>query len=68
MNSYGARVGDRVCVCWGGDEVLRGTVKYMPCATGDNWIIWTDEGTIYHVQSYEAIIVLDREADSVENS
>ena len=55
-------------MCWGGDEVLRGTVKYMPCATGDNWIIWTDEGTIYHVQSYEAIIVLDREADSVENS
>ena len=63
MTDTGARVGDRVRVCWAGGETLEGTVKHVPCATGDAWVVWHDDGDIYHVQQYECIVVLDRKAD-----
>jgi len=62
MRSDGAREGDRVRVCWAGEETLEGTVRHVPCATGDAWIVMHDDGDIYHIQQYECILVLGRKA------
>lgn len=65
MSETGAKIGDRVRVCWPGGS-LDGTVKYTPQGEDDSWIVWTDEGTIYHVQKYQCIIVLSRKAEAVK--
>jgi len=63
MRTDGAREGDRVRVCWAGEETLEGTVRHVPCATGDAWIVVHDDGYISHIQQYECILVLGRKAD-----
>lgn len=66
MKWDGAIVGDRVRVC-GRDGIfnggMEGTVKHMPQNVGDSWIVWADDGMIYHIQNYEMIAVLNRKAD-----
>ena len=62
--SDGARIGDRVRVFWRDGERLDCTVKHIPQGVGDSWIVWSDYGTIHHVQGYETIMVLNRKADT----
>jgi hypothetical protein len=66
MSDSGARVGDNVRVVFPDGGLLDGTVKYMPQDVGDAWIVWTEEGTIYHIQRYETITVMNRKAAKEE--
>jgi len=63
MTKHGAKINDRVRVFWANGEQLDGTVKYTPQGEGDSWIVWLDDGTIYHIQQYKTILVLNRKAD-----
>ena len=63
MSKHGAEIGDRVRVFWANGEQLDCTVKYMPQDVGDSWIVWSEDGTIHHIQQYETILVLNRKAD-----
>ena len=45
--------GDRVVVYYSaGIPLLEGVVKYVPGATGDSWIIQTDNGNTHYVQIF----------------
>ncbi|MCG2680901.1 MAG: hypothetical protein L6455_13195 [Kiritimatiellae bacterium] len=63
MSKYGAEIGDKVRVFWTNGEQLDCTVEYTPQDVGDSWVVWSDDGTIRHVQQYETILVLNRKAD-----
>ena len=63
MSNPGAEIGDKVRVFFQNGKQLDYTVKYMPQDVGDDWIMWSDNGTIYHIQQYEMIMVLNRKAD-----
>lgn len=63
MSKHGAEIGDTVRVFWPNGERLDCTVKYMPQDVGDSWVVWSEDGTIYHIQQYETILVLNRKAD-----
>ena len=66
MSKHGAEIGDKVRVFWPNDEQLDCTVKYMPQDMDDSWIVWSDDGTIRHIQQFEQIIVLSRKADNAD--
>lgn len=63
MSKHGAEIGDTVRVFWPNGERLDCTVKYMPQDVGDSWVVWSEDGTIHHIQQYETILVLNRKAD-----
>ena len=63
MSKHGAEIGDTVRVFWPNGERLDCTVKYMPQGVGDSWVVWSEDGTIHHIQQYETILVLNRKAD-----
>lgn len=65
MSENGAMVGDRVEVSFG-DNALYGTVMLMPYNAGDSWVIHSDDGSIYHVQTFQHIRVLNRRWDTKE--
>lgn len=60
LPSVGAVVGDRVKVSWE-NSWLEGTLKHLPQGAGDSWVIWTDQGWIYHIQQFESLLVLNRD-------
>lgn len=62
MGDFGAKIGDAVSIYFANGDVIRGIVKYIPCATGESWIIWDDERRIVHVQEFETITVMFRRA------
>ena len=66
MSIAGAQAGDRVLVCFSGGETLSGIVKHTPDATGDSWVLWSDEGNISHVQNFETLQVLIRKAPTMD--
>ena len=47
-------VGDKVRVSLAGTSVIEGVVIYIPCMTGDVWIIETDKDIVY-VQNFQMI-------------
>lgn len=59
----GADVGDKVRVFWANGEQLDCTIKYTPQGEGDSWVVWSEDGTIHHIQQFETIMVLNRKAD-----
>jgi DNA-binding transcriptional regulator LsrR (DeoR family) len=63
MSDSGARIGDEVRIFWSRGDTLDATVKYIPQASGDSWIVWSNDGTIHHVQEFESLHVLNRKAD-----
>ena len=63
MSESGARIGDEVRIFWSRGDTLDATVKYIPQASGDSWIVWSNDGTIHHVQEFESLHVLNRKAD-----
>ena len=60
MSDWHIKEGDRVQVGWANDQcLLRGTVRHIPAATGDSWIIQADDGTPHYVQQFEDIFRID---------
>ena len=55
-----AQIGDEVVVQFPSGRAVQGTVKSLPQATGDCWIIVNAMGTIFHVQIFESIVVRGR--------
>lgn len=50
--------GDRVEVCFSTHPSIVGTVKHIAMATGDSWIILTDDNKVYYVQQFDYIFLL----------
>ena len=47
------RVGDKVSVYWENPPpIFRGTVLYVPYATGDSWIIKDEDDGLHYVQMF----------------
>lgn len=65
MSNPGARVGDRVTLHWAQGSIT-GVLKSRPVATGDTWVVHTDGGRIYEVQTFESMVVLNREVGEDE--
>ncbi|MDD3926366.1 MAG: hypothetical protein PHT33_06895 [bacterium] len=57
-NENRIRIGDMVKVRFGldSDMDMVGIVEYMPCATGDCWIIRDFDGMIFYVQTFAFIL------------
>lgn len=66
MSKVGIQVGDRVRVTLRSQPAFSGTVKYTPQAEGDAWVIWKDDLTVWSVQNYETMVVLNRKACSAD--
>ena len=54
------KVGDRVRVYWEHIEWIEGEVGYVPCATGDSWMIKSADGTVHEVQTFGRMTKLQR--------
>lgn len=66
MTDIGARVGDTVLVTWSDNRMqIEGVVRYVPQATGDSWVIHGGQGQIFHVQHFNCLRVLNRQAEMV---
>lgn len=50
--------GDKVKVQWEHIEWIQGTVIYMPCATGDSWVIDSPDGIRHIVNSFSKMTVI----------
>ena len=66
MENAGAKIGDKVKVFWSNGDQIDCTVKCMPNDASDSWVVWSDDGTITHIQQYETITVLSRKAERQE--
>lgn len=64
----GAEIGDKVRVFWANGKQMDCTVKYMPQGVGDAWVLWSEDGTIHHVQRFDLITVLSRKADTINKA
>lgn len=60
MREAGARVDDTVEFFFSDGTRLRGIVKHVPNATGDSWIIWTQDRDIYHIGTFYDMCVINR--------
>jgi len=48
---YLIKAGDKVTVRFNANQftLCKGTVKYVPCSTGDSWIIEADNGKVHYI-------------------
>ena len=49
------QVNDKVVIYFHDDSCMEGVVKYIPCATGDSWGIWTENNQVSYVQQFEVM-------------
>ena len=60
MSNSGAVIGDVARFCWASGESLEGTIKHIPQDVGDTWIVWAKDLTIFHIQQFESMFVINR--------
>lgn len=59
MTHYQIKEGDIVSISWEQLEPIRGTVMYVPVATGDCWHIFDQlTGQLHYVQSFSRMTLL----------
>ena len=61
MSNNKIKKGDKVRVTFakgGYSDYFEGVVEYIPCATGDSWVLVQDDGCVIYVQQFEMIILL----------
>lgn len=64
MADPGARVGDSVVFTWNDTHMqIEGIIQHMPQGPGDSWIIYGKQGQIVHVQHFNCLRVLNRQAE-----
>lgn len=56
MSSWHLKEGDQVQVSWANNVcAVTGTLRYIPAAPGECWIVETAEGISYYIQQFEAM-------------
>jgi IS4 transposase len=56
--------GDLVSICFGrASPEFNCIVVYIPCATGDSWILKRKDGTIFYAQHFEKMEKITKKED-----
>jgi hypothetical protein len=61
MNNERIEIDDIVTVgFYDGGQIIKAKVLYVPCATGDSWIMKDAKERIYYVQQFETMLLVEK--------